>query len=52
MVEKLLQKLYRQQGRTKRQPTMIVVLSNLEKGESTALQQFVIKESIAMPPPK
>jgi hypothetical protein len=43
MVEKLLQKLYRQQGRTKRQPTMIVVLSNLEKDESIVLEQIVIK---------
>jgi hypothetical protein len=31
---------------------MIVVLSNLEKDESIVLEQIVIKEFIAMPPPK
>jgi len=31
---------------------MIVVLLTLEKYESIVLEQFVIKESIAMPPPK
>jgi hypothetical protein len=31
---------------------MRVVLSNLEKEESIALEQIVIRKSIAMPPPK
>jgi len=51
-MENLLQKLYRQQGKTKKQPTIIMVLLNLEKDESIAPEQIVIKESIAMPPLK
>jgi hypothetical protein len=51
-VENLLQKLYKQQGRIEKQPTIIMVLLNLEKDESIALEQIVRKESIAMPPLK